>query len=217
MKWEPTIIDFWTTYIGARNVPLTYLIWEDPAVTHPLPALEIDRPYSAPYDSIYYKLVERVTHIHPLFTTDNQVLYGHLDASNLAERHVGLTKTSVWKDLHELDAPMVLWDFCAELRMRINNLTDRSLFQLQGQNPHLDTFGEEGDISNVCQFKWYEWAYALERADKLPNQAQFLCRVLGPTKNDGNKMAQWCLKMNGNILPRRSIFPFKTSQLKNKK
>ena len=26
MHWAPTIIAFWTTYIGARNVPLTYLI-----------------------------------------------------------------------------------------------------------------------------------------------------------------------------------------------
>ena len=45
MKWAPTIISFWTTYIGARNVPLKYLIQEDPAVTQPLPALELNRPY----------------------------------------------------------------------------------------------------------------------------------------------------------------------------
>ena len=78
MKWAPTIIAFWSTYIGARNVPLTYLIREGPAVTQTPPALEIDRPCSAPNDSISYELVERVTHIHPLFTTDNQVLYGHI-------------------------------------------------------------------------------------------------------------------------------------------
>ena len=78
MKWAPTIITFWTTYIGARNVPLIYLIREDPAVTHPPPALEIYRQYSALNDSISSELVERVTHIYALFTTDNQVLYGHL-------------------------------------------------------------------------------------------------------------------------------------------
>ena len=80
MKWAPTIIiiAFWTTYICARNVPLTYLVREDPAVTQPPPALEIDRPYSAPNDSIYSELMERVTHIHALFATEKQVLYGHL-------------------------------------------------------------------------------------------------------------------------------------------
>ena len=50
--------------------------------------------------------------------------------------------------------------------MRINNLTDLPLLQLQGQNPHLDTFDEEGKISNVCQFKWYEWDYAMDVAPK---------------------------------------------------
>ena len=118
-----------------------------------------------------------------------------------------------------MDVPMVLWDFCAELRMRINNLNAWPLFQLQGQNPHLAKFGEEGYISNVCQFKWYEWAYAMDGAAKFPNQAQFLCRVLGPTTNDGNEIAKWCLKLkvNGKIVPRRSIVPLITDQLKNNK
>ena len=78
MKWAPTIIAFWTTYIGAINLTLTYFILEDPEFTQPPPALEIDCPYSAPNYSISYELVERVTHIHALFTTENQVLYGHL-------------------------------------------------------------------------------------------------------------------------------------------
>ena len=99
--------------------------------------------------------------------------------------------------------------------MCINNLTDRPLFQIQGQNPHLSTFDEEGDISNVCQFKWYEWDYSMDGATKLPNQAQFLCLVLVPTKNDGNKMSQWCLKVNGKIVPRISVVTLTTAQLNN--
>ena len=99
--------------------------------------------------------------------------------------------------------------------MRINNLTDSPLFQIQGQNTHLANFGEEGDISNVCQFKWYEWAYSMDGADKFPNQAQFLFRVLGTTKNCGNEMAQLCLKANENIVPRRSVVPLTTAQLNN--
>ena len=79
MKWAPTSIALWSTFIGAVNAPLTYFIREDPAVTHPPPALEIDRPHSSPNDSISSELVERVTHIHALFITDNQVLYGHLE------------------------------------------------------------------------------------------------------------------------------------------
>ena len=38
-------------------------------------------------------------------------------------------------------------------------LTARNLFQLQEKTPHTEMFGEEGDISNLCQFDWYEWMY----------------------------------------------------------
>ena len=67
MKWAPTIIAFWNTYIGARNVPLTYLIRDNTVVTHPPPALEIDSPYTSPKDSIYSELVTLFcweTHCH---------------------------------------------------------------------------------------------------------------------------------------------------------
>ena len=117
--------------------------------------------------------------------------------SNLAERYVGLTKTSIRKDLRELDLPMVLWDFCAERRMRINNLTARPLFQIQGKNPHLANFGEGVYISNIFQFKWYEWAYAMYGAAKLLNQARFLFRILGPTKMMVNRWHNGALKQMG--------------------
>ena len=55
----------------------------------------------------------------------------------------------------------------------------------------------------------------MDGADKFPNQAQFLWRVLGPTKNDGNKMAQWRLKENGKIVPRRSVVSLTTSLMNN--
>ena len=32
-----------------------------------------------------------------------------------------------------------------------------------------------------------------------------LARCLGPAKNEGNEMTQWCLKMNGFIVPRRTV------------
>ena len=53
----------------------------------------------------------------------------------------------------------------------------------------------------------------MDGAVKRPNQAHFIYRVLGPTKYDGNEMAQWCLKANGKIVPRRSVVPLNTSQL----
>ena len=57
----------------------------------------------------------------------------------------------------------------------------------------------------------------MEGASKFPNQSQFLCLFLGTTKHYGNKMAQWCLKANVKIVPRRSIVPLATDQLNNNK
>ena len=103
------------------------------------------------------------------------------------------------------NSPLVFWDYCAEQRDAITNMTANDLFQLQGQTPHFATFGEEGDISNICQFGWYEWVHFWETMEKFPFPAHVLGRCLGPAKNEGNEMTQWVLKQNGKIVPQRTM------------
>ena len=69
--------------------------------------------------------------------------------SNKAELYIGLIKESIRKDMEESDCPLVLWDYSAKRRARINNLTARNLFQLHGSNAHTALTQEEGDISNI--------------------------------------------------------------------
>ena len=76
--------------------------------------------------------------------------------ANRAELYIGILKEAVRKDMHETHSPLVLWDYCSERCGLIVNMTPKDLFQLQGQTPHTATFGTEGDISNICQFSWYE-------------------------------------------------------------
>ena len=102
---------------------------------------------------------------------------------------------------------MVLWDYCAQRRALIHNLTPRNLFQLEKQSPYQFTFGVQGDISRLCNFGWYEWCYCKEESKKttiFPNQKEFLGRNLGPSKNEGNEMAQWILTSKGTVVPRRT-------------
>ena len=64
----------------------------------------------------------------------------------------------------------------------------------------------QGDISNLCNFAWYDWCYYREESNHLfPNQKELLGRVLGPSKNEGNEMAQNILNVHGIVIPRRSI------------
>ena len=72
-----------------------------------------------------------------------------------------------------------------ERRAAIMSLTERDMFQIQGSNPHTATFGEEGDISHLCQFAWYEWVYFYDdySASRFPFLKAMLGRVLVPAKN----------------------------------
>ena len=133
--------------------------------------------------------------------------------ANKAELYIGLLKESVRKDMRETDSPMVFWDYCLERRARIHNLTAKSNFKLHGSTPHTVTTGEEGDISNLCQFGWYEWCYFREHTASFPNNKEVLGRVLGPARGDGNEMCQWILKGNGKVVPRRSPRPLQTAEL----
>ena len=125
-------------------------------------------------------------------------------------------KEAIRKDLRARDSPLALWDYAGEQSARIHNLTPRDLFQLQGENPYTATFGEEVDISNLCNFGWYEWCYFRNHSSSFPYPAEELGRVLGPAKNAGNEMAQWVLRMNGNVVPRQSLHRLKPEEIHGK-
>ena len=114
--------------------------------------------------------------------------------ANRAELYIVLSKDAVRNDPKELDFPIVFWDYCAEHRARVNNLTAHNLFQLEGRNPHFSVTGGDGNISNLCQFFWYQWCYYQEHTGNFPFPREILGRVLGPAKGEGNEMAQSILK-----------------------
>ena len=125
--------------------------------------------------------------------------------SNRAELYIGLLKESVRKDLKFSNSPLAFWDYCAERRAQIATLTARPLPQLQNATPHYDITGTHGDISSLGQFEWYEWVYYREGSAPFPLPREVLGRTLGPARGEGNEMAQWILKSNGNVVPRRSV------------
>ena len=136
--------------------------------------------------------------------------------ANRAELYIGLLKTAITKDLRTSNSPMVLWDYCSERRTLIHNLTPRDLFQNSGKTPTEATFGTQGDLSNLCTFGWYDWCYYRETSNhQFPHQRWLLGRVLGPSKNEGNEMAQNVLTHLGTVVPRRTVVPLTTIQWTN--
>ena len=95
--------------------------------------------------------------------------------------------------MKDSDSPLKFWDYCAERRVLINNLTSKDLFQLNGSNANLKIVGETGDISNLCQLGWFEWCYYRDR-NNFPYPKEKLGRCLGPAANYSNEMSQHILK-----------------------
>ena len=149
---------------------------------------------------------------HKIGTT-LRILEERTQHADRAELYIGLLKEDVRKELRELHAPMELWCYCAERRAAISNLTSKNLFQLQVQNPHLMALGEPGDVSNLCQFGWYEWCCVSQVKKDFSEPAEDLGRCLVPSNNEGNEMCQSVLQMNGQVVPRRSLCRIRTYEL----
>jgi hypothetical protein len=133
--------------------------------------------------------------------------------ANKAELYIGIIKEAVRKDMKASNCPLPLWDYCVERRVRINNVTAKDRFNLHGSNAHTILTGDEADISNLCKYGWYEWCYYREGGAKFPFNREVLGRVLGPATGAGNEMAQWVLKCNGMVVPRRSLRPLQVAEM----
>jgi hypothetical protein len=89
--------------------------------------------------------------------TTLKVLEAETQWANHAELYIGFMKEGTRKDMRSSGSPLVLWDYCMEQRALIFQITAKKLFQLNGTNPHISTFGTKADISHICQYAWYEW------------------------------------------------------------
>ena len=56
---------------------------------------------------------------------------------------------------------------------------------------------------HFANFGLYEWCYYHEQTAAFPHNREVLGRVLAPARGEGNEMAQWVLKANRRVVPRR--------------
>ena len=78
LKWSEAFIDYLNRAMGARTIPLAYVVRTEPVVPS-APALVADRPYSSEHGSVEAELIARASHDHPLFQEDNSKLYFALE------------------------------------------------------------------------------------------------------------------------------------------
>jgi hypothetical protein len=100
-----------------------------------------------------------------------------------------------------------------ERQALIYNCTAKKLFQLNGTNPYTATLGDQADISNLCQFGWYEWVKYYDSTQNFPHQKECLGGCLGPAKNEGNEMTNWVLTKSGKVISGRTLRPLTAGEL----
>ena len=138
-------------------------------------------------------------------------------SANHAERIIGELKSDTKSDTIKANSPLVLWCYCLQRRARINSSMARNNFQLDGMTPHSFLTGEITDISNICNFGWYEWVkYRKLGPDaNYPLPSEMLGRCLGPCRNKGNEMSQSVLTEDGNVLPIQTLRSLTAAEIDN--
>ena len=75
IKWTEAFQDFLNRKIGNRNIPLVYIIRNEPNPPAAVPPLAVGQPHSLEHGSVESELIAQASHTHVLFHDDNSDLY----------------------------------------------------------------------------------------------------------------------------------------------
>ena len=75
IKWMEAFQDFLNRKIGNQNIPLAYIICDEPNPPAVAPPFAPGQPHSIEHGSVEAELITRASHTHALFRNDNSDLY----------------------------------------------------------------------------------------------------------------------------------------------
>ena len=129
----------------------------------------------------------------------------HSPFQNNAEREIGHLQSQALRGLRKAGASLRFWDDAMEWYAEIRSRTAREDdIRLEGRVPRELIEANTVDISEFCQFEWYEPVWAWMQGDN-PEKGERLCRVAGVAKNVGQAM---CFR----LIPEQSWSPFANFQ-----
>ena len=92
MKWTEAFRDFLQRVVGARTIPLSYVIREPVTVLMPAPALVNNQPFGDSYESVEEEMTARASHTHALFRDDNAAVYYHIEEATRSTSYAASIK-----------------------------------------------------------------------------------------------------------------------------
>ena len=112
---------------------------------------------------------------------------GYIKEPNYGSSHTMLQEGS----------PKTLWEHAIELEDMIRSHTALDIYALEGQVPEAVMPRPTTDISNLCEYKWFQWVIYYEPITGYPDSKKSIGRNLGPAIDVGNAMTYKMLKSNG--------------------
>ena len=77
---------------------------------------------------------------------------------------------------------------CLELESRISSATTLPRFDLDHQTPEAKMHGMSADISDICEFEFYEWVMFNDSQATFPETKFQVRRWLGPAIDVGSAL-----------------------------
>ena len=113
------------------------------------------------------------------------------------------------------NVPKKLWDHCLEMESRIRSATTLPRFDLDHHTPEAKMHGMSSDISDICEFEFYEWVMFNDSQATFPETKFHVGRWLGPAVDVGSALKYKILKSNGQVVPRLTIRHLTLDKLTN--
>ena len=118
---------------------------------------------------------------------------------NPAELAGGILKRKVRRLMRQTGSSIRLWDYCWDYVSSIRNYTATDHYLLDGLTPHQKVTGVTPNISELIQYKWYQWIWYYDLRDPLK---EVLGRYLGPAENCGEGFTSHILTNKGEVIQR---------------
>ena len=119
---------------------------------------------------------------------------------NLCEVEICELKRGSTRKLLKRNVLKKLWDHCLELESRICSATTLPRFDLDHQTPESKMHGMSADISDICEFEFYEWVMFNDSQATLPETKFHVGRWLGPAVDVGSALTYKILISNGQVV-----------------
>jgi hypothetical protein len=121
---------------------------------------------------------------------------------NAAESAIRELKKAAGRKMVRAGAPKPFWADAIKLEAYVRSNTAHDIFILQGEVPETVMSGETSDISQFCEFAFYDWIMFRDQPVAFPDDNPMLGRYLGPAIDVGPALTAKILKANGEVVYR---------------